>query len=313
MEFVTSNYKAASGQTSGFFKAGQNADILLSGIDFNNTGGPLLFNHPTAAASDGTRLVLTDTFNNRVLIWNTLPQGNIPPDLVLGQKDFITNNPGTGRDQMNWPRGVAIHGRRLIVADSRNSRILIWTSFPTKSGAPADLVLQSGTPGTPYSLASKSIFFEPEDVWTDGQRLVVAFGEGALLIWNQFPTRDNQPADLRLTAGGKLNDPLHVISNGRSLMVDEHVKKGLFVWKNFPTKDEQPFDFFLPGHLWIPGDITSDGKLVLLNQTLDIWNALPETADRKPDLSIAIPSTIVKQGPYGRSIRPGEPDIHCVW
>jgi hypothetical protein len=32
-----------------WFATGQDANILLSGIDFNNTGGALLFNHPTVA------------------------------------------------------------------------------------------------------------------------------------------------------------------------------------------------------------------------------------------------------------------------
>ena len=47
VEFTNAAYQIAPGGTSGFFKTGQSADILLSGIDFNNTGGPLLFNHPS--------------------------------------------------------------------------------------------------------------------------------------------------------------------------------------------------------------------------------------------------------------------------
>ena len=40
-------YKTVSAKlTSGWFQTGQDADIMLSGIDFNNTGGALLFNHP---------------------------------------------------------------------------------------------------------------------------------------------------------------------------------------------------------------------------------------------------------------------------
>lgn len=54
-------------------------------------------------ATDGTRLLLADTCNNRVLVWTTLPPANVPTDLVLGRKNFTGNNSGTGRDQMNWP------------------------------------------------------------------------------------------------------------------------------------------------------------------------------------------------------------------
>ena len=41
---------------SGWFKTGQDASILLSGIGFNKTGGALLFNHPMKIATDGQRL-----------------------------------------------------------------------------------------------------------------------------------------------------------------------------------------------------------------------------------------------------------------
>src|SRR3990167_7351810 len=71
-------YKVASGKTSGSFKTGQDADIALSAIGFNDAGGPLMFNHPMGVASDGKRLLLTDTYNNRVLVWSKLPTSNEP-------------------------------------------------------------------------------------------------------------------------------------------------------------------------------------------------------------------------------------------
>lgn len=145
VDFIDSSYSVASRKTSGFFKTGQKADLMLSGIDFNNTGGPLLFNHPGDIATDGKHLLLADRNNNRVLIWNKLPEGNVAPDLVLGQKNFTTNNPGVGLDQLNWPVGVATKDGRVIVADTYNDRILIWNTVPTKNGQPADLVLARAT------------------------------------------------------------------------------------------------------------------------------------------------------------------------
>ena len=205
---VESSYTAAPGNTSGFFKTGQSADILLSGFDFNDAGGALVFNHPSGIASDGTRLFLADTDNNRVLVWNTLPTSNTPPDLVLGQKDFATNNPGKGRDQMNWPMSLSTDGQRLVLGDVFNDRILIWNSIPTVSGAPADIVLQGSEPDGPQDPQSKSYFAGPWGVWTDGEKLVVSntWGGGSVLIWNSFPTQDDQPADIVLTAGVENGD-----------------------------------------------------------------------------------------------------------
>ncbi|MBI4446233.1 MAG: hypothetical protein HY645_10030 [Acidobacteria bacterium] len=299
--FIDSVYKEAAGGTSGFFKSRQNADILLSGVDFNNSGGPLLFNHPGGIASDGTRLLLADTFNNRVLIWHTVPQDNLPPDLVLGQKNFTGNNSGVGRDQMNWPIQVATDGRRIVVADTNNDRILIWNSFPTQNGVPADLVLL-GRRGMIPREVTKIQFWWPWGVWTDGQKLVVTSTRGpGILIWNQFPTQDNQPADILLRGGGKMGTPRHITSDGRSLIVGDHDARvegqgegGSFFWKTFPTADDQPFDFFMndpadpAGPTWLRGGFTKDGKLILLGATLHIWNSFPENANKKPDLSLSL-------------------------
>ena len=142
VNFTGSTYKSVTEKPSGWFTSGQDADIMLSGIDFNNTGGALLFNHPMDIASDGERLLLADTRNNRILIWNSLPTENSEPDIVLGQKDFYSNNPDTGMNQMNWPVSVSTDGEHVAVADTYNNRILIWNTFPASNGQSADLVIQ---------------------------------------------------------------------------------------------------------------------------------------------------------------------------
>lgn len=145
VKITGAKYKTVSTKpTAGWFKTGQNADITLSSVDFNNAGGPLLFNHPGAVASDGAHLLLADRNNNRILIWNKLPTSNIPPDLVLGQKDFISNNPGTGLDQLNWPVSITASNGKVVVADTNNHRILIWNTFPMKNGQAADLEITDG-------------------------------------------------------------------------------------------------------------------------------------------------------------------------
>lgn len=244
-----SSYKVASGTTSGIFKTGQEADILLSGIDFNNTGGPLLFNHPGNIASDGKRLILADRNNNRVLIWNELPTQNKEPDLVLGQKDFIQNNPGTGLDQMNWPVGVATDGKRLLVADTYNDRILIWENFPTQNGQAADYALGNLDNSRPMDDNSKAITW-PWAVWTDGTKLIVtSTGNGRVFIWNEFPENEKTLPDITLRLKDIFGTPRSIGSDGEHLIIGDHNAynrtPGNFFWKNFPTKDNQKPDFFM--------------------------------------------------------------------
>lgn len=307
VEKTNSTYKTVSSEPSGWFRSEQKADILLSGFGFNNTGGPLSFNHLGVLSSDGKRLVVPDRFNNRVLIWNKLPAGNTPPHLVLGQKDFTSNNSGTGLDQMNWPVSVSVSpDGKVAVADTMNFRILLWNSFPTKNGQPADVVL-SGRDGPG---PNKKEIVWPWGVWTDGQKLAVASTRGStVLIWNQFPAKNDTPPDIYLSAKGQFGTPRTITSDGKRLIVSDHNAKvppdkvlpqkgnppasGLmegdatFFWKSWPTINDEPYDFYMPS--WLQGDITSEGKLLLIGtnapwDTLRIWNKFPESKDAQPDV-----------------------------
>jgi hypothetical protein len=308
---VGSTYKTVSSKPSGWFTTGQNADILLSGTDFNNAGGPLLFNHPGIVASDGTHLILADRNNNRVLIWNELLTGNTPPDLILGQKDFYSNNPGTGLDQMNWPVSVSAANGKVVVTDTNNNRILIWNSFPTRNGQPADLVINSVEGNLQQLQAEKKRSIQwPWGVWTDGKKLAVtSTGNGIVLLWNSFPTQNDQPADIYLTGNGNLGTPRTITSDGDHLIVSDHNAKvvvqtqgnfgtsgsGNFFWKNWPTTDDHPYDFFMtdPSHggNWMQGAFTSDDKLVMLGAELYIWNSFPQNSSDQPNVFIGTGSS----------------------
>ncbi len=303
VSYPSTTYSVASGGTSGFFTTAQNADIALSTFGFNDTGGPLSFNYPSGLSSGGTRLVMADTWNNRVLIWNTAPMSARAPDLVLGQPNFTANDAGRGRGQMNWPVSTSTDGTRLVVTDTMNDRILIWTSFPTTNGQPADLVLD-GDGNEP----SKSRIEWPWGVWTDGRRLAVSNTTiGSVLIWNNFPTADDQPADVLLTGSGAMGTPRQITSDGTTLLVGDHNAMasgtsqnqlansgpGTFFWSAFPTVDDQPYDFFLkdpPGEevygTWLRGDFTDDGRLFTLDKTFRIWDSVPQSATTTADLSM---------------------------
>lgn len=310
------SYKVASGKTSGSFHSGQEADILLSGIDFNNTGGSLLFNHPGNVASDGKYLVLADRNNNRVLIWNSLPTQNKEPDLVLGQMDFTANNPGAELNQMNWPIGVATDGTRLLVADTYNDRILIWNRFPTQNGQPADYALSNPDNSRLMDENSQAIAW-PWAVWTDGQKLVVtSTGNGRVFIWNSFPKDEKSLPDITLRLEDKFGTPRSIGSDGKHLVIGDHnaygSKQGNFFWKTFPTQNNQEPDFFIDnlgqeqapppqGSMMRTGEVfwgpvfTKDGRLIVLSgESIGIWNSFPEDGEDGADLIV------------GQSIAPGQ-------
>ncbi|MBI2130650.1 hypothetical protein HYU10_02660 [Candidatus Woesearchaeota archaeon] len=306
---LQSSYKTTTAKPSGWFKTGQDADIMLSGIGFDDAGGPLQFNHPGGLSTDGRRLILADRFNNRILIWNNLPSGNTAPDMVLGQKDFTANSPGKSLDELDWPVAAATDGERLVVADTYNDRLLIWNRFPTTNGQPADIEIKNAGRG---QYADPKMAMEwPWAVWTDGKKLIAtATRSAAVLIWNSFPTKNNQPADISITLPESIGTPRTVGSDGEHLVVGDHNLKvkgkegpGNFFWKKIPAADNQPYDFIIlsgeepprnpsgqfrqkMGDIFWGPSFTSDGKLIALGERLYIWNSFPEDEDDLPDLPV---------------------------
>jgi hypothetical protein len=92
------------------------------------------------------RLIVADTGNRRVLMWDRIPDRHgQPADLVLGQPDFATRDDNSdladGRVGMRWPHGISVIDDRLLIADAGLNRIMVWDRFPQRNSAPCDAVL----------------------------------------------------------------------------------------------------------------------------------------------------------------------------
>jgi hypothetical protein len=260
-----SSYKTVdSPPTSGWFTNGQEADIVLNWFDFDDSGGPLCFYHPMGITNDGQHLLLADTCNNRVLIWNSLPTGNVAPDLVLGQDDFNTNTPGTAQGKLRWPVDVSTDGEKVVVADAYNDRVLIWNNFPIENGQPADLVLGQVDFETVESTVDPNSIGWPWAVWTNGEKLIVtSTAGGSVMIWNSFPTVNDQQPDLILT-NSDFGTPRNIESDGETyLVIGDHNARntgrgGNFIWNNFPTVNVD-YDTYLNGEvIWCSEVIGND-------------------------------------------------------
>ena len=285
----------------GWFESGQEASLILGAPDFNNAGGGLLFNHPGAPAIDGTRLYLPDKHNNRILIWKELPQGNVAPDFVLGQRDFISNAPGGGREQLNWPVSVAAGKGIVAVADTYNDRILIWLTEPEQNYQAADIQIRlrqpaggpGPAPGPDPGPGGEAYRMEwPWAVWTDGERLIVTAtgGSQSILIWHSIPQKDDQPPDLVLYGRSGMGTadfgtPRSILSDGMTfLAVGDHnaknqiTEQGTFVWDSFPSQPDAPYDRFFAegafshGLLW-GGRVLPGKPKVALGTRLYLWPA----------------------------------------
>lgn len=292
------------------FKTGQKAEIVLG--PYSSRAVRSEFNHPMKAFSDGRRLYVSDTRNNRILIWKSAPARNgQAPDLVLGQKSFATNASGGGRSGLNWPMGIYSDGKKLFVADAFNWRVLIWNKIPTANGAPADLVLgqpdfDTVGPGKPPD--AETHLSEPWGVCYDGTKLLVAVSS-RVLVWKKLPTRNNQKADLVLGQKNftsfEFNDkrwnlwtPTCVDSDGRVVAVGDYNAKKICLWTKPLTKNGQPPDVVIksdafPDPVWVNkyryhtfatdlGTLSiKNGKLLIGCNLIWIWDSIPTRDNQK--------------------------------
>jgi uncharacterized protein (TIGR03437 family) len=192
------------------------ATVVLGQPDFttttlNVTATASNLRLPTAVASDGVHLVVSDTDHNRVLIWNRIPTSNDQPaDVVVGQPNFqSTSIPGNlpNAKALRGPQGVWIQNGKLYICDTQYNRVLIYNSIPTSNGAAADVVL--GQPNMTTFVqpdltqqknnVTASALLNPVSVSSDGTHLFVTdLGYNRVLIWNTIPTSNGQPADVAL-------------------------------------------------------------------------------------------------------------------
>ena len=98
---------------------------------------------PHAIELDGERLFVADAGNNRIMVWATPPAENgAPADFVLGQPDVLSVDHNQGAyyptaSSLNMPYGLARIGRRLVAADTANSRLIAYDLDAIVTNVPA--------------------------------------------------------------------------------------------------------------------------------------------------------------------------------
>jgi hypothetical protein len=201
------------------------------------------------------RVIIADSDNNRVMIWNSNSvTSGAPADLVLGQSDFTScddNAPNSQPSNQNFdhPSGVWSDGEKLVVLDYYNHRAMIWTSFPTSNGQDADLVLGQGDfthnayndddQDNIANVAPTARTLSYPDLGVDfsGLQLCIADSENSrVLIWDGFPENNFQPADRVLgqadflsgvydrggsIAANTLDQPTGCLFLGRQLIISD--------------------------------------------------------------------------------------------
>ncbi|MBI4606909.1 MAG: hypothetical protein HY721_33520, partial [Planctomycetes bacterium] len=198
----TMAYASAGGLASGASGAaiGQ-ASASEGSANRGGAPGAETLSGPDAVEVAGTALVVADAGNHRVLAYEgaSLPATHRDATLVLGQASFSGATPGARR--LNQPADVLLVKGKLIVADTGNHRVLIYSTL-TASGDPdpdvvlgqADLFSTRPDRGGDPTAATLD---RPTGLATDGTRLAVAdTGNHRVLLWSSIPTADGAAADV---------------------------------------------------------------------------------------------------------------------
>lgn len=180
---------------------GQPADRVLGQRDFSqrdeNGGGEpdaRSLRWPHAVASWHGRLCVADAGNNRVLLWDRVPEvDDAPADQVLGQAGFgeVDNNQSRywpDAATLNMPYGLAAAGDWLVVADTANSRLLGWHIDDLRHGAPARALAAQPDFGAKgdnrWQLPARDSVCWPYGVAACGDTLVIAdSGNNRVQLW----------------------------------------------------------------------------------------------------------------------------------
>jgi hypothetical protein len=223
-------------------------------------------NSPYQITSDGTKLIVSDNANNRVLIWNTIPTSSTTDaDVVIGQANFTASTANQGgsvaANTLNGPRGVFFYQDKLYVADYGNHRVLVWNSIPGTSNKNADFVI--GQPNLNSNTANNggvaaNRLNNPAEISASGTKLFIGDrGNNRILIFNTLPTDSTATANVavgqaNMTSNGAnqggsvgantLNSPYGAISDGQKFVVMDYNNYRVLIWNSIPTSNNASAD-----------------------------------------------------------------------
>jgi hypothetical protein len=277
------------------------------------------------SATDGTKLVVADYSNARLLIYNTLPTTSFPAaDVVWGQSSMSTqtsNGGGNPNTTLARPFGLSGDGSHFWVADQRNNRVLRWPLGHTPvDGSAPDLVLGQMTMGTNDLGTTSTTLSSPSSVASDGTHVYVAdYFNNRILVWNTYPTTNGVAADAVIgqpsfitssannggISGSSISLPYGVtISNGK-LFLAEYGNNRVLIWNSLPSANT-PADVVLGQPGFLTNSVNNGGisasslanpscvlvygtKLFVcdrMNNRVLIWNSIPTVSNTPADIVV---------------------------
>lgn len=317
--------------TSKVFTSGQAASIVIGQPDMTTASYP---SGVSGSVIDGPRgmtlttggvLFVTDDNYSRILAYNTVPTANgASADFAIGQPDVNSfAQQGSQAYEVHNPESVSAAGTQLFVADSSNSRVLIYNAATTSDVSASVALGQADTmSGTTPSGASATSFL-PSDVFVSGSQIAIADGFNRVLLYNSIPTASGAAANLVLgqadmtshsSGASTMALPNAVWTNGTQIAVADMNNHRVLIWNAWPTANGTPANIVLgqpnmastllnypagsptntsASSLFSPQGVASDGTALYVadngNNRVLIWSTWPTVTQQAADLVLGQP------------------------
>jgi len=286
------------------FTTGQAADVVIGQPNFvSNSNGTGLLNQlgdPWGnTVVSGTKFLVSDVGNNRILVFNTIPTANgATADLAITQSLYTSS------------LAVSASGALFAGADDSSVPIPFWSSIPTTDVAPTNSL------GSPLGLSRTQASYT-DAISVVGNKMIAAdAGNSRIMVWIPVPTTNSPSATFELgqanftsnssgsgvysSSAPYMNSPEGVTTDNDHLYVSDTQNNRILGWKSFPSGNTAP-DFVLgqtdftggsPGlsatQFNFPTNIVTNGVQLFAcdtqNHRVLIWNTLPTTTDAAPDV-----------------------------
>lgn len=249
---------------------------------------------PDGVGGDGTRLAIADRANNRILIYNNVPEvDDAEADVVLGASDMTTaGSPVCDKETFNSPRSVAFANGKLFIADAHH-RAYVYNTIPTSMGAEADVYFGKSdcTGGT-----------GPGELQSSYAHNIFAYGDNAYVSkWNESDRKTQLFSGPDFTDGMTATaitdtEAIDVWTDGTVFCTADLWGNKVRIWNGIPSSssdlpavtlgtggtDEsqfnQPHSCTYTGSHFVVAD-TSNHRIL-------VWNGLPSTDNQAADFVI---------------------------
>ncbi len=254
------------------FDNAQDASVVIGQADFT-TGesrqggtapGANTLDEPLGApayAPEQDILFITDTWDSRVLGFRGIPEmNNQTAEFVLGQPNFTNSAGQSTQAGMVSPQYVTTDHGRLIVTDTEAYRVSIYDGIPEDGSAlPSVVVGQPSFEGridNPPCDARTMNHSHGHFLTESGMFLVASSWQNRVLIWDQLPTEDYQPADMVLGQpnletcldvpnGPAFRHPTDIWTDEEKLVIVDSEKNRVLIWNEFPDENFEAPDVIL--------------------------------------------------------------------